>query len=1100
MSTKFFTNASGNSLFDKLKGISDNMPNFDLFCAAVGYFRASGYFKIRKELANVSEIRVLVGINIDKLFAKHQSNASKQGNLFTTNPDDVRKQYINEFIQDVKDAGYSAEIEDGIIQLAEDLKSGRLKMKAHPDHNLHAKFYLCLPKNYNENTDGWVIMGSSNLSEQGLGLTQPPRYELNVAMKDFDDVNFCREEFDKLWKEGVDIRPEDADNATSQTHLALVTPYELYMKLLIEWFGELVEDDFTIDMPDGYKDLKYQQDAASQGFQLMMKHNGFILADVVGLGKTIVAAIIARRFREVNGNYTNILVVCPPAVRQGWEKTFKSFGLRKRTHYITSGSLDKVINAKDNYYDKEDYDLIIVDEAHNYRRDESDRFQNLQTICKSPCEARTNNRNSRKKVILISATPLNNHPEDIKNLLSLFQDTKCSTLDGIANLDRYFAKIFKDYGEIMRQRDQFSPEELTERIEDIYSDVRQRILDQITVRRTRHNILNNPEYKTDLDNNNIHFPDILPPNEWRYQLNSKLVDLFEYTVDVLTNEETGLDYTRYRAIEHLKAPYNSKFSEAKQSAKNLANIYKINMVKRLESSFYAFKRSLATFIKITGGLIEMYNNNTVAIVGSRDSTLRKLQNDGLELNEILDILIAKEKGEIFPREAFDDDFIVKLQNDYNLLLDLNERWAHVTEDPKIDLFIEKLNHVLFDPSRNQSDKLVVFSESVDTVNYLTEQLQSRFPQKRVISITSKTRDDRTPIVEANFDANLPETEQNHDPDKEYNILISSDVLSEGVNLHRAHLIVNYDSPWNATRLMQRIGRVNRIGSVSDAIYNYMFYPSDEGDHLIRLISNAIIKLQGFHSALGEDAQIFSHEEIVRQFELFNRNVKDDIDENIAFLREARELYRKHRDDYHRIKALPPKSRVARLSNKNHPAQTTVAYIASDLKTQCYRVTNGDCSPIQFAEAARLMKAKPDEQALNFVDARPLNIAHIGRALNDYQTSCETDCDTGSANANINDPEAQKANKQLREWKRAYPDCAQACDTLMQLVSNGTISALPQKIAKIKKEADKQPSFDLKNLTLTKQLKALCTTYTTSKIHDDDPVDTHPEIVLSETFI
>ena len=129
---------------------------------------------------------------------------------------------------------------------------------------------------------------------------------------------------------------------------------------------------------------------------------------------------------------------------------------------------------------------------------------------------------------------------------------------------------------------------------------------------------------------------------------------------------------------------------------------------------------------------------------------------------------------------------------------------------------------------------------------------------------------------------------------QYNIIITSDVLAEGVNLHRSNVIVNYDSPWNATRLMQRIGRVNRIGSVAPNIYNYMFYPSKQGDKEIQLYKNALVKLQGFHSAFGEDAQIYSKEEIVKEFQMFDNNVKDSIDKKIALLREVRELYNSDR--------------------------------------------------------------------------------------------------------------------------------------------------------------------------------------------------------------
>ena len=142
---------------------------------------------------------------------------------------------------------YSPEVERGILQLCDDLFTGKVEMKLHATKNLHAKFYLCLPPTHSEHSDGWVIMGSSNISESGLGLTLPPRYELNVAMKDYDDVAFCKAEFDKLWEEAVPVSASDMEKNRQGTYLAAdPTPYELYIKVLIDSFGDLIEDDFSI--------------------------------------------------------------------------------------------------------------------------------------------------------------------------------------------------------------------------------------------------------------------------------------------------------------------------------------------------------------------------------------------------------------------------------------------------------------------------------------------------------------------------------------------------------------------------------------------------------------------------------------------------------------------------------------------------------------------------------------------------------------------------------------------------------------------------------------------------------------------------------------
>lgn len=217
--THFFNNSDGNSLFNKLKAIAQNMPNFDRFLAVVGFFRSSGYFKLRKELEggdgnDVKEIKILVGINIDDIFRKHNKAL-----LFLSDEEKAKSIYEQDFVDDIKNARYSPEVEEGILTMFQDIADGRLQMRIHTSKNLHAKFYLCLPTNHNESSDGWVIMGSSNISDSGLGLTQPPRYELNVSMKDYDDVNYCHDEFKRLWEEGGPLTLNDIDAFKKKTYL-----------------------------------------------------------------------------------------------------------------------------------------------------------------------------------------------------------------------------------------------------------------------------------------------------------------------------------------------------------------------------------------------------------------------------------------------------------------------------------------------------------------------------------------------------------------------------------------------------------------------------------------------------------------------------------------------------------------------------------------------------------------------------------------------------------------------------------------------------------------------------------------------------------------
>lgn len=1096
MSTKFFNNRLGNTLFDKLKGIASTMTTFDRFLAVVGFFRSSGYFKLRKELGDISEIKILVGINIDDIFRKHNKAL-----LMLSDEDKAKEIYNKDFKEDIINAEYAPEVENGILQMCEDLVSGRLQMRIHATKNLHAKFYLCLPQNHNENSDGWVIMGSSNISDSGLGIKQPPQYELNVAMKDYDDVKYCSDEFWTLWNEAIPLTAEDIDKYKKKTYLGYQpTPYELYIKVLIDTFGDQVEDDFSIQLPDGVKDLKYQRDAVIQGYQMLMQHNGLFLADVVGLGKTMIATMIAKRFVESNGKNTNILVIYPPALEDNWKDTFKLFGIYKKAQFITNGSLSKILEGRDQYKDKEDFDLIIVDEAHGFRSDSSGKYDELQKICKSPCMNTGLLKSLQKKVMLLSATPLNNRPDDLLNQLLLFQNSQSCTIDGIPNLKGFFAPLIDQYKKLMRERDQ---RDVTSEVDKIYEQIRNKVIDKVTVRRTRHNILNDPDYKADIESQGIIFPKILPPNELEYSMSHDTNDRFYETLKQLTDGESdtnpagkGLYYARYRAVECLKSEYRKKYKNAAHIGQTLAGIYRVHMVKRLESSFYAFKKSLRTLLNITEDMIKMFEENKVII--APDLKVKDLQAKNMELDEIIEYAVSRgyiAEDIVFTADAFTPKFLEMLHHDRDILKKLNADWDKENEDPKFDKFKENLTRNFFDKKINPSGKLVLFSESVDTLNYLYERLTKELGRDDVLMVTAANRNRLVQTIKENFDANYQSDSMR------YNIIITSDVLAEGVNLHRSNVIVNYDSPWNATRLMQRIGRVNRIGSLAQYIYNYLFYPSRQGDKEIQLYKNALVKLQGFHSAFGEDAQIYSKEEIVKEFQMFDNNVKDYIDKKIELLREVRDLYNNDRELYHKIKALPMKSRAMRDIGKH--SGKSVVFVSSNIKTEFYLATSKNIETIDFLEAVEYLKAEPEEQPVPFSDDEQ-HYKHVNKALEKYSTEYVEAADTSSINRPDLDKTSREANKFLRTIKQITTDSelVSQCNVLTGYINEGIYAQLPRRLKKLSREyKNDQKRIREEEYKIKVEIEGLFEEYQTmdkEQRHDAQDIS-NPQIVISESF-
>ncbi len=1098
MPTKFFTNSSERSLFDKFKGIIEHMKNLYAFHAVVGYFRTSGYFALQPYLKEIKEIKILVGINVDQMFAE----AQRKGLLYFGDEEKTKEEFLKWFIQDIKEAKYTDEVELGILNFVNDLIEGRIEVRAHNSKAIHAKFYLFLPEKHTEHSDGWVIMGSSNLTEAGLGIKKSPNYEMNVALKDFDDVAFTKKEFEELWRQSTPILPADIQQFKQKTHIGQTfTPYELYIKFLIEYFGKNIDyDPDTVgDLPKTYKKLSYQIDAVNQGFQMLLEHSGFFLADVVGLGKTVIAAMIAKRFLVANGSLnTKILIVYPPALEKNWKNTFRLFGIDRHTKFITNGRLEKIVNGENlNYWAKEDYDLVLVDEAHRYRNHTSQAFGMLQRICKAPRNGEGLVVGTKKKVILISATPLNNRPQDLYYQLLLFQDARRSTLP-LTNLQSFFGPIIREYREIMAED---NPN--IERIRELYSTIREKIISPVTVRRTRRDLKNYPKYLDDMKAQGIEFPDLAAPKAKLYIMDAKLSKVFYHTVFYLTDDDK-INYNRYQAIRYLKPELREQYYDQAILVSNaLAGIMKTMMIKRLESSFTAFKTSLNNLTNATGRMIEMFDKNKVLI--APDLRVNDLMENGASIEDIEKLIMEMNtenpRNNVFASEDFDSKFVEGLRKDFLLLQELIKEWEKVKQDPKLETFLKVLKEELLNSSINPSGKLVIFTESTDTADYLTKQIQE-FLKTEILNVSSDNRSKLFETIQENFDANYTGEQKNN-----FNILVTTDVLAEGVNMHRANVVVNYDTPWNATRLMQRIGRVNRIGSTADVIHNFNFYPSQQGDEEIKLYSNALIKLQAHHTAFGEDAQVFTHEEMLEQFELFKEGMPDDEDKRLQYLRFIREFKDNNPKEFKRIKAFPLKARTARnnkYASKEEAKKSTVVFLKSPYKMEFYQINSEvNVSALSFLEAAEIFEAKANEP--NY-DLPEQHYTHVQAALKTFDedflgASTETVTTTDKADAI-----SAQAKKFLRDLKglTKRSDVKAVCESLSVLVDKGTFTPLPNELRKIRQQLDKKQITygQMDNL-----LVVIAKKYDAFDNEDAEPetqlvIDSNiaPEIVLSETFI
>lgn len=976
ISSHIFTNRNGNTLMKEFEGVLQHNPQIRNLDAVVGFLRASGYFSLRPFLDNIGKVRVLIGIDVDKYIAK----AAQQGKLFFGAEEEVKEEYLRKIRTDIETSNYRKDIEDGMYLMVQDLLDKKLELRAHPSKKIHAKIYVLYPDNFNQYSQSMSITGSSNLSGNGLGITQDKQYEFNVKLDRYDDVKFAKDEFEQLWKEseGCEITSEDIKAAIDRTYLkGDVPPYDLYIKMLMEYYADRVlETDSAdpFDMPEGYTKYDYQMDAVIEGYQKLIRYDGFFLSDVVGLGKTIVATMIAKKFLIENGyEHTKILVVYPPAVEQNWKSTFKDFGIDKYAKFITNGSLSKILDEEDyNYWNAEEYDLVLVDEAHKFRSHTTSAFEQLQEICKMPRLEAGNIPGYKKKVMLISATPMNNSPADIYNEILLFQDPRHCTIDGVSNLTAFFSPLIKEFKRL-RKNNNTSIEDFKRLAEK----VRDRIIKPLTVRRTRTDIESIARYNKDVNG----FPKVEHPIENRYELNEHLANLFEQAIQILDKK---LTYARYQAIAYLKPEVaNGLYDNAELISRSLAGIRKNGLVKRLESSFYAFQVSIENFHQANQNMIDMFDNDKVYIAPDLDINL--LLESGLSEEEIEEKLNAKAsnnpKNAIFHAADFRPEFIDMLHNDQAILEQMLADWKDISDedDSKFAKFNELLKHELFRGDRNPEKKLVVFSESVDTVDYL----KRRINRKDVLVISAQNRNKQFKTIRENFDANYKQKLN------EYSIILTTDVLAEGVNLHRSNVIVNYDTPWNSTRLMQRIGRVNRIGSASKHIYNYVFYPSREGNKQINLNQIALSKIQSFHSTFGEDNQIYSQEEIIDRnlSKLFEEGVneqKKDINKELPFYEELRTLFKTNRQEYNRIAKISLRSRTGRESktiNGVTLSEDTLVFLKTNFRKVFFLVSE-NAQEISVLDALNYFKATKDEKPVTRISNHH---KHVEKALTKFRT-------------------------------------------------------------------------------------------------------------------
>lgn len=916
----FFTNEPERNLYDRFSKILNRNTQF--FDVLVGYFRASGFYLMQDALDKVKKTRILIGINTDKQIVDMFEETQGEIKEFSLSNKESITEYKKELEKEFEKSEDTENVEKGVNKFISLLKEGKLEIRIYTKQPIHAKIYIM--RDFKDSADfGRVITGSSNFSQSGL----VNNLEFNVELKNSADVQFALEKFEELWKESVEVNQECVDTIENKTWVRSdITPYEMYVKFLYEYFKEEINDDLIDSSkdssryyPDGFVPLQYQKDAVIQAKRILEKHNGIFISDVVGLGKTYICAMLAQELDHKK------LILCPPVLVDYWENVMFNFGVRG-VKVESVGKLDKIIENG-----TEQYGYVFVDESHRFRNAETEQYRQLHEICVG------------KKVILISATPQNNYNTDIANQLYLFQSKNKSTIVNARNLELFFDNLRKKVRSYEKDTDEYK-----QAIRETSEEIRDKVLREVMIRRTRTEI--QKTYAEDLKKQGLKFPKVSDPIKLIYEFSENAEEVFETTIQKITE----LNYSRYKPLTYVK---DNKLQSSQRSLlvgqANMGGFMKGILVKRLESSKYAFEMTLNRFIDSYNEFIKMYKENGVVWISKKLNVAELLDNDDTEK---LEQAVKNEDAFKFKAEDFNKDFIIDLEKDLAILQNLKYIWDTVQTDDKLEYFINEL--------KNNKDlkhnKLIIFTESKETAEYLTKSIENRL-NENVIVFSGSMPDSIRTSIRANFDPNYNKDKQKND----YRILVTTDVLAEGMNLHRSNVIINYDLPWNPTKIMQRVGRINRVGTAHNEIYVYNFFPTSKSNEQMSLEENIITKMQMFHDILGEDSKFLTDDEEVSTHELFRRmtTIIDDEDEKISselsYLKTIRDIRDKDKELFEKIKNYPKKIKIGR---KKDNIDGLITFFRKGYLKKFYISSDDDTKEITFEQAIDYVKATKSEQS------------------------------------------------------------------------------------------------------------------------------------------
>ncbi|MGB1205429.1 MAG: helicase-related protein [Chitinophagales bacterium] len=951
MST-FISNNTGNSnikFADRLQTLIGGSKELKFL---VGYFYFSGLKALYESLrANKAmQLKILVGLEADLI-------SSQLVELEHRHPQASNNEQFEQFTQSLRTALNHASFDtaDFYEQLSffkDMLQEGRLEIRKTLSAN-HAKLYVFHYNSYYaafDNKKGKFITGSSNLTRSGLGLAQQEELNIEVGDFGFEEANGY---FDMLWNKAIPLtataeqRKKISLVLQNETQTAHITPFEAYAYIL-KTYIETHERHYTnsslgrILADNNFREYSYQIDAVNQALNIIKAYNGIIIADVVGLGKSVIASLIAHQLNKRG------LILCPPGLigeevnSSGWWEYKNKFHLHN-WDIKSSGNVENIAKIVQQGYS--DYEVVIIDEAHRFRTQDTASYEALADICRG------------KQVILLTATPFNNSPLDIFSLLKLFIIPGQSSITQSNDLESKFQRYHSDFKELSNilkfqsskdgkkqtkvlrlyekrfgEKGLINLHKVREQIKQLANAIKNDIM-PVVIRRNRLDLKNDAQYGEEVKD----LSEVADPQKQYYELSHEQSVFYDNIIQQYFCEDGDFKGAIYQPSVYEQAPKSKKDKQENQEyqqQKNLFGFMRRLLVKRFESSFGAFAKSIERFLKVHQMVKSFIDSSGVYILDRK--LIESIYNTDEEAEDFattaivkaLKIFVENAKKKTSPKHTkiydvskfkFRQKFLDDIDKDIALFELLQKKIATLDllrKDTKRQAIVETIKKVLTNPKETAKRKVIVFTEYTDTVRhlqaYFSEQLKDR-----VLVCDGKISPTLAKALDSNFNAKYSKQEDRYD------VLVTSDKLSEGFNLNRAGLIINYDIPWNLTRVIQRVGRINRIGTkVFDELHIYNFFPTEKGADIVQSEQIAAQKMFLIHHALGEDAKIFHADEEPSASGLFRKlNSNPDEADELSIQTIVRNEYKHIEKNYPevivKIQDLPNRTKTAKAFDKNN---------------------------------------------------------------------------------------------------------------------------------------------------------------------------------------